>query len=100
MKLLNTYDDRDEAEEAAAMLIGEKRLASERDATETIYNLFGTPTWGNFHRLGMYNLVEMKSLLERRASWQIADHKRHAEIVAVLNSAAKNHNIKIPEHWL
>ncbi len=41
MKLLNTYDDRDEAEEAAEKLTGDKRLASERDATVVIYNLFG-----------------------------------------------------------
>lgn len=53
MKLLNTYDDRDEAEAAAEKLSGEKRLASERDATVVIYNLFGIPSWGNFHRLGM-----------------------------------------------
>ncbi len=30
MKLLNTYDDRDDAEEAAEKLTGEQRLASER----------------------------------------------------------------------
>lgn len=65
MKLLNTYDDRDEAETAAEKLRGEKRLASERDATVVIYNLFGTPNWGNFHRLNMYNLSELKSLLDR-----------------------------------
>lgn len=69
MKLLNTYDDRDEAEEAAEKLTGDKRLASERDATVVIYNLFGIPSWGNFHRLGMYNLDELKSLLERRSNW-------------------------------
>lgn len=45
MKLLNTYDDRDEAEAAAEKLSGEKRLASERDATVVIYNLFGIPSW-------------------------------------------------------
>ena len=81
MKLLNTYDDRDEAEEAAVKLTGEKRLASERDATVVIYNLFGIPSWGNFHRLGMYNLGELKSLLDRRASWHSADKVRHAEII-------------------
>jgi hypothetical protein len=37
MKLLNTYEDRDEAEAAADKLTGEKRLASERDATVVIY---------------------------------------------------------------
>lgn len=100
MKLLNTYDDRDEAEEAAEKLTGEKRLASERDATVVIYNLFGIPSWGNFHRLGMYNLRELKSLLDRRASWQAAEQIRHAEIVATLNTVAKNHAIDIPAHWL
>lgn len=63
MKLLNTYDDRDEAEEAAEKLTGDKRLASERDATVVIYNLFGIPSWGNFHRLGMYNLSVLKTYL-------------------------------------
>jgi len=100
MKLLNTYDDRDEAEEAAGKLTGEKRLASERDATVVIYNLFGIPSWGNFHRLGMYDLSELKGLLDRRASWQAADQSRHAEIIATLNTVAKNHAIDIPAHWL
>ena len=68
MKLLNTYDDRDEAEEAAEKLTGDKRLASERDATVVIYNLFGIPSWGNFHRLGMYNLSALKNLLDCRAT--------------------------------
>jgi len=100
MKLLNTYDDRDDAEEAAEKLIGDKRLASERDATVVIYNLFGIPNWGNFHRLGMYNLSELKALLERRAKWQAADHARHAVIIATLQTVAKNHDIEIPQHWL
>ena len=47
MKLLNTYEDREEAEAAERKITGEKRLASERDSTEVIYNLFGEPTWGN-----------------------------------------------------
>ena len=100
MKLLNTYDDRDEAEEAAEKLTGEKRLASERDATVVIYNLFGIPSWGNFHRLGMYNLSELKGLLERRANWKSADQSQYAEIVATLNTVAKNYAIEIPAHWL
>lgn len=99
MKLLNTYEDRDEAEEAAEKLTGEKRLASERDATVTIYNLFGLPSWGNFHRLGMYNLSELKELLGRRNSWQHSEQTRHAEILATLKAAAKNYGIEIPEHW-
>ena len=100
MKLLNTYDDRDEAEAAAEKLIGNKRLASERDATVIIYNLFGIPNWGNFHRLGMYNLGELKTLLERRANWQAANHKRHVEIIATLQTVAKNYGIEIPGHWM
>ena len=100
MKLLNTYDDRDEAEEAAEKLSGEKRLASERDATVVIYNLFGIPSWGNFHRLGMYNLGELKNLLDRRNSWLTSEQARHLEILATLKAVAKNYEIEIPEHWL
>jgi len=100
MKLLQTYDDRDEAEAAAEKITGEKRLASERDSTVVIYNLFGMPSWGNFHRLGMYNLVELKTLLDRRANWQPADQLRHAEILATLLIVAKNFQVEIPSHWL
>lgn len=100
MKLLNTYDDRDEAEEAAENLTGDKRLASERDSTVVIYNLFGTPNWGNFHRLGMYNLGELKMLLEQRSSWKAADLTRHAELIRTLKTVAKNYGIEIPSHWV
>jgi hypothetical protein len=99
MKLLNTYEDRDDAEDAAEKLTGEKRLASERDATVVIYNLFGIPSWGNFHRLGMYNLAELKSLLDRRADWMVTDQDRHAEIILTLQTVAKNYGIEVPEHW-
>jgi hypothetical protein len=100
MKLLNTYDDRDEAQDAAEKLNGEKRLASERDGTVVIYNLFGIPSWGNFLRLGMYNLDELKTLLDRRDSWQSAHKARHAEITATLHAVAKNYGVDIPKHWL
>ncbi|EOG9961985.1 TPA: hypothetical protein OW314_000485 [Pseudomonas aeruginosa] len=100
MKLLNTYDDRDEAEEAAEKLTGDKRLASERDATVTIYNLFGIPSWSNLYRLDMYNLGELKSLLDRRAIWPPADQARHAEIIATLQTVAKNYGVEVPGHWL
>jgi hypothetical protein len=99
MKLLNTYDERDEAEAAADKLTGEKRLASERDSTIVIYNLFGMPSWGNLHRLGMYNLVELKNLLDRRATWQPVDQSRHTEILATIRIVAKNFQIEIPSHW-
>lgn len=100
MKLLKTYDDRDAAEEAAEKLAGDKRLASERDATVVIYNLFGIPTWGNFHRLGMYNLDELKALLQRRANWQPEDQTRHTTIIVTLQTVAKNYDIEMPPHWL
>jgi hypothetical protein len=100
MKLLNTYDDRDAAEEAKEKLIGNNRLASERDSTVVIYNLFGIPNWGNFHRLGMYNLGELRSLLDRRDLWQPADQLRHAAILTTLQTVAKNYDIDVPNHWL
>lgn len=100
MKLLNTYEDKDEAEEAALCLEGQKRLASERDGTVVIYNLFGKPTWGNFFRLHLYNLGELNNLLIRRTTWLNDESKRHAEIIASLQLVAKNYQIKIPNHWL
>lgn len=100
MKLINTYDERDEAEDAAEKLTGEKRLASERDGTVVIYNLFGTPTWSNFYRLGMYDLNELKTLIEQRVRWNPAEQARHAEIIAALRPVAKNYGIEIPPHWL
>lgn len=99
MKLLNTYDDRDDAEDAAEKLTGDKRLASERDATVVIYNLFGIPSWGNFHRLKMHNLAELKVLLDRRPTWLPPDTARHAEILDSLKRVAKNYALDIPKHW-
>lgn len=100
MKLLNTYDDKDEAEMALAKILGEKRLASERDSTVVIYNLFGQPTWGNFHRLGMFNLTELQTLLEQRKAGNYIDQTRHSEILSMLRYAAQSFDICIPEHWL
>ena len=65
-----------------------------------IYNLFGIASWGNFHRLGMYNLVELKGLLDRTASWQAEETRRHQEILATLNTVAKNYSLELPAHWL
>lgn len=100
MKLLNTYEDRDEAEDAERRLVGDKRLASERDATVVIYNLFGNPSWGNFHRLGMYSLVELQALLGCRDSWSPDDRLRHEGILSTLTTVAKNYGISVPHHWL
>lgn len=100
MKLLNTYEGRDEAEAAFEKITGEKRLASERDSTVVIYNLFGKPSWGNFHRLQMYNLTELKILLEDRTNWTQENHRRHADILATLRIVAKNFEMNVPGHWL
>ncbi|WP_270672322.1 hypothetical protein [Aeromonas sp. QDB17] len=100
MKLLNTYDDKDEAELALTKLTGEKRLASERDSTVVIYNLFGQPTWGNFYRLGMFDLPELQGMLDLRKAGQPIDATRHREILATLRYVAQSFEIAIPNHWL
>lgn len=100
MRLLNTYEDRDEAEKAETLITGEKRLASERDSTEVIYNLFGTPSWGNFYKLDMFNLTELQTIIEQRKANPSFDTARHKEIVSMLKYAAKSFDLEIPEHWL
>lgn len=100
MKLLSVYEDREDAADAAEKLSGSTRIASERDSTNVIYNLFGVPSWGNFHRLGMYDLNELKMLLSNRESWGPKDYARHSQIISALQVASKNYEIKIPEHWL
>lgn len=100
MKLLNTYEDRDEAEAAAQKITGEKRLASERDATETIYNLFGQPTWGNFYKLGMFNLHQLKEIVDKKQAGQPYDDAKHKELLNMLRYAANSFEIEIPSHWL
>ncbi|WP_411166975.1 hypothetical protein Aeroheme_01422 [Aeromonas sp. DSM 116730] len=100
MKLLNTYDDKDEAELALTKITGEKRLASERDSTVVIYNLFGQPTWGNFYRLGMFNLPELQEMLDLRKAGQPINAARHSEILGMLRYVARSFEISIPAHWL
>jgi len=100
LKLLNSYEDRDEAEKAETLIVGEKRLASERDGTEVIYNLFGQPSWNNFYKLGMFNLPLLQSIIEQRKNNQSYDQSKHAEILSMLKYAAKSFDLIIPEHWL
>ncbi|EOG9708990.1 hypothetical protein ACLMNU_001921 [Vibrio cholerae] len=99
MKLLNTYDTKDEGEAALAKIDDPKRLASERDSTEVIYNLFGTPSWGNFYKLGMFDLDTLKTIVEQKKSGKPYDEKKHREIITMLQYVAKNFNIEIPSHW-
>ncbi|EPY5523566.1 hypothetical protein ACXD0Q_003638 [Klebsiella aerogenes] len=100
MKLLNTYEDKDEAENALTKISGEKRLASERDSTIVIYNLFGTPSWGNFYKLGMFNLPELQKMLELRKAGQPIDVAKHNEYIKTLDYVARTFYLSIPKHWL
>lgn len=100
MKLLNTYEEKEEADLAYMKIKGEKRLASERDDTLTIYNLFGEPTWANFYSLNMFDLKELENIIKIRANGDSFDAKRHEEIINLLNYVAKNFSLDIPEHWL
>lgn len=100
MKLLNTYEDKDEAENALTKISGEKRLASERDSTIVIYNLFSTPSWGNFYKLGMFSLPELQGMLELRKAGQPIDVAKHNEHIKTLSYVARTFDLSIPEHWL
>ena len=100
MKLLNTYEDEDVAEIALTKITGQKRLASERDSTEVIYNLFGEPSWGNFYRLGMFNLPQLQQILDQRKTGQTFNQAKHLEIISMLKYVANQFEIEIPQHWL
>jgi hypothetical protein len=100
LKLLNTYEDEDIAEAALSNVTGQKRLASERDGTEVIYNLFGEPTWGNFYRLGMFNLPLLQQILDQRKTGGTFDEEKRQKIISTLKYVAKQFEIDIPPHWL
>ncbi|MGX7651901.1 hypothetical protein [Shewanella putrefaciens] len=99
MQLLNTYEDQEIAEIAQSKLVGDKRLASERDGTETIYNLFGTASWRNFYALEMFNLKELELIISLRKEGREYDSKRHLEILSMLSYVSRQFNIEIPAHW-
>jgi hypothetical protein len=100
MQLLITYDDQAEAEAAEKKLTGKKRLASDRDDNEVIYNLFGDPTWANFYQLDMYSLTELKTILDQRKAGEAYDQARHQQILDSLGFVQSTYGLKIPEHWL
>ena len=100
MKLLNTYEDKDEADEAEQKIAGLKRLASERDGTQVIYNLFGEPSWGNLYKLDMFNLPSLKQLLDKKQAGEPYDSDKYQEIISLLKYAAKSFELEIPKHWL
>ena len=99
MHLLNTYDTKDDADDAAVTLKGSLRVASERDDTTTIYNLFGEATWANLYSLKMYNLVKLKDLLGRRSQWTDSELEEHGHILQGLETVAKQYQLTIPSHW-
>ena len=99
MHLLNTYDTKDDADDAAAALKGLRRVASERDDTTTIYNLFGEATWANLYSLKMYNLVKLKDLLGHRSQWTDSELEQHGHILLGLETVAKKYQLTIPSHW-
>jgi hypothetical protein len=99
MELLITYDDEAEAEAAAKVITGEKRLASDRDDNEIIYRLFGEPTWTNFFKLGMYDLPLLKELVDLKKAGESYDADRHQAILASLQFVETSYGLKVPEHW-
>lgn len=100
MELLITYDDQFEAEAAEKKITGKKRLASDRDDNEVIYNLFGEPTWANFYQLGMYSLPELKEIVDQRKSGLAYDADRHQQILDSLGFVQSTYGLKVPDHWL
>ena len=99
MQHLYTFETKEEAEEALVKLLGPKRLASDRDGTEVIYNLFGELTWRNLYALGLYNLSELKSILSQRDSGGAYNMNRHREIIAALENTSRVLGLTIPAHW-
>lgn len=99
MHLLNSYDTKDNADDAAAVLKGSLRVASERDDTTTIYNLFGEATWANLYSLKMYDLVALKGLLGRRSQWTESEKAQHSQILQGLERVSTKYQLSIPSHW-
>ena len=100
MKLLNTYTDQAEAEAALEKITGRKRMASERDSTDVIYNLFGQPTWTNFYRLGMFKLPRLQEILDDRKNGRSYDQEEYRRIIGVVRYAGGSFGLEVPGHWL
>jgi len=66
MKILNIYDDKDDAAEALNKISGEKKVVSDREDNQIIYKLFGSATWSNFHQIDMFNLKELKTVVYQK----------------------------------
>jgi hypothetical protein len=100
MKLLYTYESKDDGDIALRKIVGDKRLASERDDTATVYNLFGIPSWGNFYRLELFNLVEFKEIMAARLAGLAHDEAKRNQFILTLQQVSRQYEIEIPRHWL
>jgi hypothetical protein len=99
MKHLYTFETKEDAEEALAKLVGPKRLASDRDGSDVIYNLLGDVTWRNLHALGLHNLPELQGILSQRDTGNSYSCDRHGEIIASLENTSRVLGLAIPAHW-
>ena len=99
MQLLTSFDNQDEGEAAEKKITGKKRLASERDSNVVVWNLFGDATWANFYNLGMYDLVELKCIIDAKKVDKEYDRERHHTIVSNLTFVESTYGISIPNHW-
>ena len=99
MQLLASFDSQEEGEAAEKKVSGKKRLASERDSNVVVWNLFGEATWSNFFQLGMFDLPELKELLEQKKAGQDYSRDRHLQIVSSLGFVESAYGIKVPLHW-
>ena len=77
MKILNIYDEKDDAEEALLKITGDKKVVSDREDNKVIYKLFGQATWSNFYQMDMFNLKELKKIVEAKKNDKDYDVNRH-----------------------
>lgn len=99
MQLLASFDNQEDGEAAEAKVAGKKRLASERDSNVVVWNLFGDPTWSNFFKLGMYDLPELKQLIDAKKAGGTYDPGRHQQIIDSLGFVCSTYGLQIPPHW-
>lgn len=95
MVLINTYENQYDAELALSRLNGVKRLASERDDNEVVYNLFGDATWTNLHAINLFRLNDLKLLI----NGGYFEPEEILAISAAVKMAARIFSLKIPCHW-
>lgn len=48
----------------------------------------------------MFNLVELKVIVQKKQNGQPYDEKKHCEIITMLQYAAKSFELEVPKHWL